>query len=101
MNKIIAKSPFAAALTLAVLLSTVAGALFVANAADQKAPVASSILPENVTQIAEVDGCRVYRVEDRTDQPAGQPKIAFMNHVVYFTKCGNLATPMTSLDAGK
>ncbi|WP_327210030.1 hypothetical protein [Rhizobium leguminosarum] len=100
MNKIIAKSTFAAALALGAALSAVAGAS-VANAADQKSPAANSTLPENVTVIAEVDGCRVYRVEDTTDQPEGQPKIAFMNHVVYFTKCGNLATPMSSLDAGK
>jgi hypothetical protein len=99
MNKIIAKSTFAAVLALGAALSTVGTT--VANAADQKAPAANSTLPENVTVVAEVDGCRVYRVEDRTDQPEGQPKIAFMNHVVYFTKCGNLATPMSSLDAAK
>jgi hypothetical protein len=100
MNKIIAKSTFAAALALAAIFSAAVGAS-VANAAEQKPTAAKSTLPENVTVVAEVDGCRVYRVEDRTDQPEGQPKIAFMNHVVYFTKCGNLATPMSSLDAAK
>lgn len=53
-------------------------------------------LPDNVKIIAEVDGCRTYRVEDTTDQPKSQPKIAFMNHTVYFTKCGNLAVPTTA-----
>jgi hypothetical protein len=100
MNKIIAKPTLAAALALAAIFSAVVGAPL-ANAAEQKPTAPNSKLPENVTVIAEVDGCRVYRVEDRTDQPEGQPKIAFMNHVVYFTKCGNLATPMSSLDAGK
>lgn len=53
-------------------------------------------LPDNVKIIAEVDGCRTYRVEDTTDQPKSQPKIAFMNHTLYFTKCGNLAVPVTT-----
>lgn len=84
---------FISALGAGVLFSTLLAAVPVAalDAAEQRPD-----LPENVKIIAEVDGCRTYRVEDTTDQPKNQPKIAFMNHKLYFTKCGNLAVPVTT-----
>lgn len=83
---------FISALGTGVLFSALLVAVPLAALAAEQRPD----LPENVKIIAEVDGCRTYRVEDTTDQPKSQPKIAFMNHTVYFTKCGNLAVPTTA-----
>lgn len=84
---------------LAILAALLSTAAFDAAAAADARP--QQPLPDNVTIIAEVDGCRTYRVEDRTDQPENQPKVAFMNHVVYFTKCGGVAVPTTKVEAVK
>lgn len=92
------KHSFAATI-LAALLSC--GATPAVHATEQKPSAGLDGMPDNITIIAEFDGCRTYRVEDRTDQPEGQPRIAFMNHRIYYTKCGNMAVPTFSPEVGK
>lgn len=49
--------------------------------------------PKNASLLAEVDGCRVWRIGD---QPEGGTSYATLEpRSIYFARCGNMAVPVT------
>lgn len=51
-------------------------------------------MPKNARLLAEVDGCRAWRVGDT---PEGGTSYATLEpHYVYFTRCGNVPVPTTA-----
>jgi hypothetical protein len=60
------------------------------DTAEVPAPVRGDV-PENATAIAEVDGCRVWRITDGEGKVQASARLE--PRYLYFTKCGNMTVP--------
>jgi hypothetical protein len=60
------------------------------DTAELPAPVRGGV-PENATAIAEVDGCRVWRITDGEGKVQASARLE--PRYLYFTKCGNMTVP--------
>ena len=55
----------------------------------------SPSVPENSRLVAEVDGCRTWRITDEQASDTGRSYVSVEPKYVYFTKCGGTAVPTT------
>ncbi len=60
------------------------------DSSEKAAPVRGEI-PANAAAIAEVDGCRVWRITDGEGKIEGAAQLE--PRYLYFTKCGNMTVP--------
>lgn len=60
------------------------------DSSEKAAPVRGEI-PDNATAIAEVDGCRVWRITDGEGKVQASARLE--PRYLYFTKCGNMTVP--------
>lgn len=60
------------------------------DTSEAPAPVRGDV-PENATAVAEVDGCRVWRITDGEGKVQAAARLE--PRYLYFTKCGNMTVP--------